>query len=230
MQLSKRLGAIAAMVTPGLIPADVGTDHGWLPIALVEEKKVPRAIAMDVRVGPLTRAEEHIRMHKLGDYIETRLSDGLENLEKEEAQSLIIAGMGGPLTIRILSQGWQIADSMREWILSPQSEVESVRRFIVERGYRIEAEDMVLEDGKFYPIMKVNRGNMDIRGDIYFKYGPCLLCGKHPVLREFLKKEKRQYEQIHKQLTACNASKRLEEVERELSGIGQALQIYEKEI
>ena len=76
MQLSKRLSAVAEFVTPGGCLVDVGTDHGYVPIALLEQKKISSAIAMDVNRGPLERAREHITQYNMGDYIETRLSDG----------------------------------------------------------------------------------------------------------------------------------------------------------
>ena len=83
MELSKRLEAVADMVTPGMRLVDVGTDHGYIPIDLVRRGVIPSAIAMDINEGPLQRAKEHIREHGLEDKIQTRLSDGLCNLENE---------------------------------------------------------------------------------------------------------------------------------------------------
>ena len=106
MQLSLRLSAIADMVTDGNRLVDVGCDHGYLPVYLVQEMgKIPAAIAMDVRTGPLSRAQEHIRQYGLEEYIKTRLSNGLGALEAGEGDTLVIAGMGGPLMERILTDG-----------------------------------------------------------------------------------------------------------------------------
>ena len=102
MQLSIRMQAVADMVTPGGRIADIGTDHGYVPIYLVEQNKTDHAIAMDVRKGPLARAGENIVRFGCSDRIETRLSDGLAMLKPGEADTVIIAGMGGLLTIRIL--------------------------------------------------------------------------------------------------------------------------------
>ena len=102
MELSKRLAAVAAMVTKGNIVCDVGCDHGYVSIYLVREKISPRVIAMDVRPGPLAQAKEHILMYGLSDYIETRLSDGVDALNEGEADTLILAGMGGRLMEGIL--------------------------------------------------------------------------------------------------------------------------------
>ena len=108
MQLSLRLSAIAGLVTRGNRLVDVGCDHGYLPVSLYLDGKIPGAIAMDVRKGPLSRAQEHISQYGLDAYIETRLSDGLEALKPGEGDTLVIAGMGGPLMERILTDGAKV--------------------------------------------------------------------------------------------------------------------------
>jgi len=132
MQLSKRLSAVAEFVTPGGCLVDVGTDHGYVPIALLEQQKISSAIAMDVNRGPLERAREHIAQYNMGDYIETRLSDGLHALRAGEGDSLLIAGMGGGLTVRILSEGEPLLSGFRELILEPQSDIDRVRAWPVQ--------------------------------------------------------------------------------------------------
>ena len=161
MQLSLRLSAIADMVTEGNRLVDVGCDHGYLPVYLIQQKKIPSAIAMDVRKGPLSRAQEHIRQYGLEEYIQTRLSDGLVSLEAGEGDTLVIAGMGGPLMERILTDGQSVRDSFSELILQPQSDIPHFRRYIQSQGWGIVEEKMVEEDGKFYPMMRVVRGNAE---------------------------------------------------------------------
>ena len=146
LQISRRLKAVAALVSPGLVLADVGCDHGYIPIYLIQKGQIPRAIAMDINQGPLLRAREHIREWGLEAYIETRLSDGLKALEPGEAQCLVIAGMGGPLMERILTQGAPVLKDMKELILQPQSEIGHFRQFLAENGYRIIEEDMVEDE------------------------------------------------------------------------------------
>ena len=156
MQLSKRLRAVADLVPGGTVLADVGTDHAYIPIALVEEGKIPRALAMDINQGPLMRAEENIKAHGLEEKIEIRLSDGLEKMKKGEADAVLIAGMGGLLTVRILSGKREILDGTT-LVLQPQSDLPSVRGWLAEEGYAITAEDLVLEDGKYYPMMRAQK-------------------------------------------------------------------------
>ena len=105
LQISKRLKAVAGFVGEGLVLADVGCDHGYIPIYLIQKKQIPKAIAMDVNQGPLLRAASHIQDWGLEAYIETRLSDGVKALEPGEAQSIVIAGMGGPLMEKIILEG-----------------------------------------------------------------------------------------------------------------------------
>ena len=230
LQISRRLKAVAAMVGPGLVLADVGCDHGYIPIYLIQKGQIPRAIAMDINQGPLLRAREHIREWGLEAYIETRLSDGLKALEPGEAQCLVIAGMGGPLMERILTQGAPVLKDMKELILQPQSEIGHFRQFLAENGYRIIEEDMVEEEKKYYPMMKAVQGSMHNTKKAEYLYGKKLLEKRHPVLREFLEKEDRASRELLKKLTqveTSSAEKRKEELQEEIRDREEALAYYE---
>lgn len=156
--LSQRLRMLEAMVTPGNRLVDVGCDHGFLAIDLVKRNICPGAVATDVRRGPLAGAEAHVKEFGLGDYIETRLSDGLAACAAEEADTLVCAGMGGRLMERILTEGMEKAKRMRELILQPQSELPRFRAFLRNAGFRVTEEDAVFEDGKYYFAMKAVYG------------------------------------------------------------------------
>lgn len=231
MQLSKRLYAVASMVTPGNIVVDVGTDHGYIPIYLVGKNIISRAIAMDINKGPLKRAEQHIREFHMENYIETRLSDGVTSLKKEEGDTLIIAGMGGGLVIKILKEGKKALSSIKEFILQPQSEIQSVRKFLQKEGYLIVEENIVLEEGKYYPIIKAVKGRMNYNKEIFFKYGKLLLESKNSVLEEFLNKEYSTCLKIHENLTNHGKSgvqvlERKKEIEQEIHLILEAKEYY----
>ena len=206
IRISKRMQALAAMVTPGNVLCDVGCDHGYLPIHLVQKGVIPRAIAMDVAEGPLLAARTHIAEHGLSQVIETRRSDGLENLSFREADTILIAGMGGGLVMDILSSHPRIAKSVKELVLQPQSELYEVRHFLWQQGYELLQEDMVKEDGKYYPMMKVAPGREDASGtrpteeELYF--GSMLLADRHPVLGEFILREERINRRVLQQLEA----------------------------
>lgn len=233
MQLSLRLRAIAEMVTEGNRLVDVGCDHGYLPVYLLLNKKIPGAIAMDVRKGPLSRAEEHISQYGLGAYIETRLSDGLSALKPGEGDTLVIAGMGGPLMERILSEGREVRESFKELILQPQSDIPHFRRFIREEGLEIVQEEMILEDGKFYPMMKTvpcMKEKMEKWEPLEEMFGKYLLSRKDSVLKQYLQRELRIREEISDRLLKApreNVSDRLAEVKEEKGQIEAALKKYE---
>lgn len=225
IRISKRLTMAASLISEDGVLADVGTDHGYVPIYLVEQGKIRRAIAMDINSGPLERAREHVAQYGMEQYIETRLSDGVDALAPGEADSILIAGMGGGLVIHILTEGREVCRRAKELVLQPQSELERVRRFLAEEGYVTAAEEMIEEDGKYYPMMRVHykpqdalKGQMAKQQDVgkrrtsgqpcgedrqedaklaaAYLYGGLLLERQHPVLKEFLQKEQRIYEEI----------------------------------
>lgn len=152
--LSERLRTVAGMVTRGNRVCDVGCDHGFVPIYLVQQGISPGVLAMDLREGPLRAARGHVSAYGLEGQIETRLSDGLHNYKAGEADTLICAGMGGGLMMRILEAERDKTDSFQEMILQPQSEIEKFRGFLRESGYRILDEEMIAEDGKFYQVIR----------------------------------------------------------------------------
>ena len=120
MQLSLRLKTVADSVTGGNRVADVGCDHAYIAIHLAENNIAPRVVAMDVNKGPLSKAMENIEIRGLEDRIETRLSDGLARLNPGEADTVVIAGMGGALMVRILTEGESALYVVKELILQPQ--------------------------------------------------------------------------------------------------------------
>ena len=221
--------AVSSMVTPGSVLADIGTDHGYVPISLVQRKKIKSAIAMDVNKGPLQRAKEHIQEFQLEDYIETRLSDGVKKLEVGEVDSILIAGMGGDLVIRIITEGMEVCRSAKELVLQPQSELGKVRKFLREKKFEIIDEDMVIEDGKYYPMMKVIPVDEIALWEILpeevipacDEYGPFLLKNGNPSLRKYLVKQHKQLTKILKELDKQSESKailkRKAEVQKEIS-------------
>lgn len=241
MELSDRLQAVAGLVTAGNVACDVGCDHGFVSIYLAERGISPRVIAMDVNRGPLQTARGHIGEYGLAELIETRLSDGVEALAAGEADTLICAGMGGRLMLRILEEGREKVRLMKEMILQPQSELQEVRKYLRSRGHTVAEERMVLEAGKYYPVMRVlpsgrtegQTGRADeekneVRLRIEDKYGPVLLRKKDPVLQDFLQKEKRICRQILEGLQAGGSrqeSRRKEILER-MEDIERALRLY----
>ena len=224
MNLSIRLQKIADFVPEGGVVADVGTDHGHLPIYLVQKQKNPAAIAMDVRPGPLSRAQQAIAVCGLKDQIETRLADGLGALKPGEANTVTIAGMGGALIQKIMIEGSHMWDSVEHWILSPQSELRETRHWLSDNGFAILKEDMVLDAGKYYVVMDVVRGSFAYQQEYEYSYGGDLIAKAHPVLREFLLLEQKKRLEILEKLSKSEHQKaRCEELKAELEEIHQVL-------
>ncbi|MDE7276621.1 MAG: class I SAM-dependent methyltransferase [Lachnospiraceae bacterium] len=234
--LSERLGAVAAMVTEGNRVCDIGCDHGFVPIYLLQQGISPGALAMDVREGPLEQARIHIKAYGLETLIKARLSDGLAAFRKGEADTLICAGMGGRLMMRILSEEEEKAASFRELILQPQSEIQQFRSFLRGQGYLLTDENMIEEDGKFYPMMKAvksehgfsnfdktlpqGEGSKTFWQQMEDRYGPLLLQRKHPVLYRYLEREARICDEVLWQLQdqgteGPEKSRRYEEISRQ---------------
>ena len=143
------------MVTPGNSVADIGCDHAHTGIYLLQAGISPKAIAMDLRKGPLAKAEENVREQGLEDRIEVRLSDGLEKLCPGEADTILISGMGGPLITRILERKPEVAKSAKELVLSPQSDLPEFKTRLSDNGFVIADTKITEEDDKFYFVFRV---------------------------------------------------------------------------
>lgn len=229
MHLSYRLNTVASFVTPGNRLADIGTDHGYVPITLVRNNVIPSAIAMDINKGPLMKAKANIEDAHLEDRIQIRISDGLSSLNENEADTVLIAGMGGMLIKQILAEGAKVLGTVKELVLSPHSHAGEVRKFLQDHGYRLVKETMLEEDGKTYQVLKAKRGNMDYTEEIHFKYGKMLLDSKNPVLYNHLIQQRDKTEQIlmHLMENPAKAAKtRVNELNSLLDLIKQALTYY----
>ena len=247
IQLSKRLQYVADFITPGLVLADIGTDHGFIPIYMVLADKTPKAFAMDINEGPLERAIEHIEEKGLGDKIETRLSDGLQKLNGNEAEAVLIAGMGGSLVIKILDEGKHALEGVKELVLSPHTEADLVREYLKTTDFVIEKEGMVIDAGKYYVVIKARRREENEQGLLYIneneapegveeklyktlctKYGRLLLEEKNPILKELLTKELGTYNSIYEGLKNNETEaglKRRTEIQNILEHLNEAINI-----
>ncbi len=261
MELSKRLQAVADLLDFHERVADIGCDHGFVSIYLIENRKASHCLAMDVNKGPLERAKEHVYEKQLSTYIETRLSDGAKEIrfleEKNEGQRLeveaaLMAGMGGRLMIQIIQDSLEKFLKLEEFVLQPQSEIAKVRRFIRETGWHIEKENMIYEDGKFYPMMKVVPGKQeDIRLEklpdslrkevekgnvtlpqlqqVWDEYGEKLLKSKNPILLQYLKNEEKIQSDILHNLKLVDTVKsrlRKKEIEEKIKNISRGLEWF----
>lgn len=229
IQLSKRLQTVANSVTRGMVVADIGTDHGYIPIYLVSENICKKAYAMDVRKGPLERARANVEKMGLSDSIEVRLSDGLKKLQIGEANSIVISGMGGHLITDILDARKDILETVSELILSPHSDACVVRHYLHDNNFVIVDEKMLMEDNKFYTIIKAKPGKEQYDKEVYYEYGKHLLYNKEVTLKQFLEIEIRKYEKVKAILQNSDnetQKKRMLEVEDKLRCMNEGMAFF----
>ena len=234
IRISDRLRIVAHMCDKGAVVADIGTDHGYLPIYLVQEGIARSAIAMDLRKGPLDKAKKHICDNCLEDRIQTRLSDGLEKLSKNEADIITICGMGGRLIADIVTKGKDVITQNTILVVSPQSEVGEFRHFLVSQGFEIEDEQMLKEDGKYYFIIKCRKSEESVCSEFsetQYQYGWKLLDSKDKTLYEYLIKEKETNEGISNSIKKDESNPtvklRLQQLSQKNNIIMDALSYYD---
>lgn len=150
INISERLKCVAGLVNKGARVADIGTDHAYLPIYLVQNGISNKVYACDVRKEPLRRAKLHIDEYGLSDKITTQLCDGLKGINKGDVDTVTICGMGGKLMKNILKAGIDKLGDNTQLVLSAQSELRDFRKYLLETGIDIKSEHMLLEDGKYY--------------------------------------------------------------------------------
>lgn len=160
LECSPRLRAIAGLAPEGCgCLADIGTDHGYIPVSLLLEGRIRRAIAADIGAQPLDHARRTAGQYGVTGKIDFRLGDGLSVLEPGEADVIVIAGMGGDLITEILAGApWSRAGPLL--LLQPMSKAEVLRAWLPENGYMVSAERLVEDKGVLYPILAVRGGAM----------------------------------------------------------------------
>lgn len=226
MELSNRLKAISDYVEQDAKLADIGTDHGYIPIYLAKTGRIKMALACDVNRGPLEKAKMNIKQLKVEDYVKTRLSDGLAKLDQGEVDTVLIAGMGGLLIEKIMERGKEVLGTVKHLILSPHSDVEQVRRKIHKLGFRIRHEQLMKDEGKCYSILDAVKGQDKKYDTKDYKYGKILIEEKSTILKELLQKKAAKYEEIiHKLIKeeTVGTLARSEEMKDELKEIREVL-------
>lgn len=227
MQLSKRLAAVAERVPQNTVIADIGTDHAYVPVYLVQKGICPRAVAGDFNSGPVKSARETVRLYGLEYKIDVRQGDGLEILEPGEVDVVILAGMGGLLVTRILEGGTEVIKQLQCLLLQPNNYAGTVRNWLAENGWGLVDEHLIEENGKFYPVILAEQDRGIFASDIIsLEFGPCLLKKGGPVVHKFLEKKKREYENILDGLAkgkSKGVTEKKKEIQQLLQGVKEEL-------
>ncbi len=222
--VSKRIEALATAVGHAESVCDIGCDHGYLSIYMVRKHICDKAYAMDLRVGPLSKARDNIHEYGLDDKIRTVLSDGFEAYEPRMGDTAVIAGMGGELIIDILANALAKGNlnGISNIILSPHTNVPMVREYVLSHGFVIDEEWLMYDEPKYYSIMRLKKG--DPKDDkpysrIELEYGRRLLEKKDPILLERTNKDivklKKVAESL-KELHNTDIQKRIEQLQQQI--------------
>ncbi|HHY0047408.1 TPA: tRNA (adenine(22)-N(1))-methyltransferase [Clostridioides difficile] len=206
MKLTDRLLKIASLVSDGKKIADIGTDHGYIPVYLLKEGKVPFAVLADVNKGPLDNAHKEVIQNNLLDKVDLRLGSGIEILEIGEVEEVIIAGMGGILISELLEAKKEVAHNVEKLILQPMQAQEELRYYLLNNGYEILEEVLVREDFRIYEIIvaKYTGKNTIIEDEIYYEVGIKLLENKDSLFNDFIEKKIKTYSSIVNKLEGKN--------------------------
>ena len=157
LSLQPRLALLASLVPQGAVLADVGTDHGYIPVCLRQRGVIDRAIASDIGREPLEHARRTAEEYSVGG-IDLRLCAGLDAIAPEECDTVLIAGMGGETIWGILAAAPWTRDGRHTLLLQPQTKIEELRLRLCENGYAVTREHLVRDKGKLYVVMTVTAG------------------------------------------------------------------------
>ena len=207
MKLTNRLLKIANLVTPNKRLADIGTDHGYIPVYLLNKGVIDFAILADINKGPLENARSEVNRNKLQEKVDLRLGSGIEVLKKGEVDEIIIAGMGGILIADLLEANKEVAHNTEKLILQPMQAQEELRIYLLNNGYEILDECLEKEDFRLYEIIvaKYTGRNTNVEDNIYYEVGKKLIENKDKLLPEFIENKIKKYNNIIEKLGDNNS-------------------------
>lgn len=201
MELSLRLRTICSMIDNCKTIADIGTDHGYIPIYLIKNKMCEFAIACDINKGPLEKAEENIKLENLEGNINLRLGSGFDVITPGEANAAIIAGMGGHLIKDLIESGMEVFKSLDYLILQPVQNPDVLRKYIYDSGFEVVKEELCIDEKIFYEIIKIRYANANenirkVQNDIFYEVSYDLIKQKHPLVNNFIQYKINRYRNI----------------------------------
>lgn len=226
MKISPRLECTANLIIKGTYPADIGTDHAYIPIYLIKMGICDKAIAADIRKGPLLRAEKNIKLYGLQDRISIRQGSGLSPICIGEVDCAVMAGMGGYLICDILEKDKKKADSIGYFVFQPIQAPEVLRKYLYSNNYRIVDEKLAKEDDKIYQIIAAEHGDDQVEDEVYFEIGKKLITNRDPLAAELLIKKILEIKKVLNKIDARdsqNAKLRLEECRYKLKRYEEVL-------
>ena len=227
MKLTPRLQAIAELIPPGSLIADIGTDHAYLPIYLLLEQISQRAIAVDINQAPLEQARQTVAAFNCHQKIALRLGNGLDALREDDGvDTIVIAGLGGRTIAGILKGGQDKLKQFKRIILQPMNESGYLRLFLAQNGLAIVQEELVLEGKRLYEIIMARPGQEVEQDPFRLALGPRLLEKQPPLLPLLLKEKIRKLQLVHQSLRRAkkeDVSEKLRTVQQQLNCLQEVL-------
>lgn len=206
MKLTDRLEKIASLVSEGAIVADIGTDHGYIPVYLLENGIIEKSILSDINRGPLENAKEEVNRKKLSNKADLRLGGGVSVLNPGEADEIIIAGMGGILIAEIIEEGLEVCSRVNKLILQPMQASEELRKYLLNNNFEIINEHLVNEDFRIYEIIEATYNENIETGidEIYYEVPKILVEKKEPLLKKMVSKKISECDSILEKIGSIN--------------------------
>lgn len=227
--LSSRLSAVAALIPPGEIVAEIGTDHAYLPIYLIQSGKASKVIATDINECPYVNALKKIKSLCLENAIDLRLGESLKVLKPGEATVLVIAGVGGNTTIQILRSSDAVLNTVNTLVLNPANHQKDVRKWLLTNGWDIIDEDLVKEQGKYYQIIAGEKSSGAKEKEkeyssLELEIGPILIKKRHPLLKGYIEKKLKESIKVLKHLekgSSLKSKERLRKIQKRYNELRQ---------
>ncbi len=230
MKLSNRLQKIADFVPENSIVGDIGCDHGYIPIYLIENNISKKVIAVDISENSLEKTIEFVKTNNYEKDIDIRLGDGLDKILPFEIDTVVIGGMGGLLIRDILDKDRKKTNTITHFILQPNIAVNELRKYLYENNFEIIDEALVKEENKFYEIIYAKKGKAYIEKEIYYEIGQKLIENQDSLLNEFIEFKIKIIKEILEELKNIETEKALnrkKELERELLQLKEVLKEIE---
>jgi tRNA (adenine22-N1)-methyltransferase len=194
--------------------ADIGTDHAYIPVYLVDKHICREAIASDINCGPIEKAKVNIKLNGFSDRIECRIGSGLDTIKCGEVQQTVIAGMGGNLIRDIIDANIGVFKNSGKFVLQPVQNPEVLRKYIYSKGFKIIDEDLCIDENIFYEIIKVEYDDFVSEPDsIFYEVGKKIIEKKHPLAEAFIQRKIYKYNNILRYINDDGIASRKRKVE-----------------
>lgn len=210
MKLSNRLQKMADFIPKNSIVGDIGCDHGYIPIYLIENNISKKVIAVDISENSLEKTVEFVKANNYENKIDIRLSDGLDKILAFEIDTVVIGGMGGLLIRDILDKDRKKTNTITHFILQPNIATDELRKYLYGNNFEIIDEALVKEGNKYYEIIYAKKGKDYVEKEIYYEIGKKLIENQDPLLKEFIEFKINTLEEILNELENVESEKSLE--------------------